>query len=117
MITTEEAEAAALERNKPAIEAVKSLIAGTIRDAYIVGKPVVVDVPTSIKSGKRGKSSLDVHLFIVEVALESFTTPSSTGSYWNATIADAEERNGPDHPMTWRIELNAVRAPAAANHL
>lgn len=112
-MTPEEAEVAAIKRAKPVIDAVKAIVADSIRDTYIVGKPVVVDVPTTIK---RGKGTYEVHRFIVDAALESFTTPSQSGSRWDATVADLAERNGPDAPMTWRIELNAVRAPAATNH-
>lgn len=113
MFTPEEAETAALERAKPAIDAVKAIIVEKIRDTYIVGKPITIDVPTTVK---RGKGTYEVHRFIVDAALESFTTPSPTGSRWEATVADLAELNGPDTPMVWRVELDAVRAPAATNH-
>lgn len=112
-MTPEEAEAIAIKRVQPAIEAVKLLIDDKIRDTYIVGKPITIDVPTTVK---RGKGTYEVHRFIVDAALESFTTPSQSGSRWEATVADLAELNGPDAPMVWRIELNAVRAPAATNH-
>lgn len=113
MITTEEAEAAAIKRVQPAIDAVKNFIADKIRDEYIVGKPVIMNVPNTIK---RGKGTYEVHRFIVDAALGSFTTPSPTGSRWEATVADLAESNGPNAPMVWRVELNAVRAPTATNH-
>lgn len=113
MITTEEAEAVAIKRVRPVVDVVKAVIADKIRDTYIIGKPVTVDVPNTIK---RGKATYEVHRFIVDAALESFTTPSQSGSRWNATVADLAELNGPNAPMVWRIEMNAVRAPVATNH-